>query len=189
MKVALLGDSHAKVTFRSLIPLLEKAGDSVVYERAENGWSLQRHIANGSIRRLRESKPDFIILSLGGNNRDTKADSYKSTVDTLLNMAKDIGAKVIWVGPTTSDTTIAPNTEKRHAWTHNFLSKYIPKRGGQYISIRELTKSGQTSDGVHYPYKFYSTEANHVNSKLKRPGKVPLLAVVSGVGLLMGLLL
>ena len=86
MKVALLGDSHAKVTFRSLIPLLKKAGDSVVYERAENGWSLKRHIANGSIRRLRESKPDFIILSLGGNNSDTKTDSYKGTVDTLLNI-------------------------------------------------------------------------------------------------------
>ena len=183
MKVGLLGDSHAKVTFRSLIPMLEKAGDTVVYDRAENGWSLEKHISNGSIRRLREANPDIIIISLGGNNKDTKVKSYKETVDTLLRMAKDIGAKVIWVGPTTSSTSIAPNTEKRHAWTHEFLSKYIPKHG-QYISIREMTKTGHTSDGVHFPYKFYHKVAEHVKKNMKRPnGKMPIVigAVVAGL--------
>jgi len=164
--IGLIGDSHAKVVFRTMKKILPEAGFETVYIRAENGWGLKKHIKEGTIQQLKNAKPKIIIASLGGNNHVMDGDRYKKTVDTHLALAKSMGSKVVWVGPTTSSTTQAPSTEKRHAWTHNFLQQYLPSKGIDYISIRDFTQFGQRKDGVHYKSSFYKTWAQMVTKKL-----------------------
>ena len=167
-KIALIGDSHAKSVFKTLEPLLYEKGFAVSYSRAENGWSLKKHISEGSLEKIKAAKPDTILVSLGGNNHVLNEAQYKTTVDKLITLAKNIGANIVWVGPTTSNPAVAPNTERRHAWTENFLSQYIPKHG-KYISMRAFTSQGQGKDGVHYPWKFYNKWARFVNKRVELP--------------------
>ena len=155
--IAMIGDSHAEVVFRSLQPLLEKKGFVFTFVYAKHGWSLKKHIEKGNLDRLKQARPKTILLSLGGNNQSLKEQDYKKTVDKIIDLAKSIGAKIIWVGPTTSDSQKAASTERRHAWTEQFLSKYISQHG-QYISVRDITKTGQGKDGVHYPISFYANK-------------------------------
>ena len=182
-RLALIGDSHAKIVFKTLVPLLETKKFKPVFVRAENGWSLKKHISKGSLEQIRKAKPQVILASLGGNNHDLKIGSYKRTVNDLIKLAKSIGAKIVWVGPTTSRVDKAPNTERRHAWTENFLSKYIPQHG-TYISMREFTKTGQGKDGVHYPFRFYKQWAQYVAERVDIPSSfiLPLIGV-SALGL------
>jgi len=183
--IALLGDSHAKVVFQTLKPLLIQKGFTPVFLRAENGWSLKKHIDNGSISAIRNINPDVILVSLGGNNMDMSAGKYKTTIDTLRRMAKDIKAKIVWVGPTTSSQS-APNTEKRHKITDGFLSKYIPTFG-KYISMRSVTNQGWGKDGVHYHPSFYKKWARYVADKVDLPVKKKFpLWVLPALGLAFG---
>jgi hypothetical protein len=194
-RVALIGDSHAKVVFRYMIPMLEGIGLKKVYSRAENGWSLKKHIQKGTLKEIRNARPEVILVSLGGNNQDTDSYGYKKVVDELLETANSIKATVVWVGPTTSNPNVARNTEKRHAWTHNFLSKYLPKRKVAYIDNRKFTAQGWKSDGVHYPMGFYKKWASRVAQYLpkaiqnKSKGKTLVWvgigsAIVIGLGLM-----
>ena len=98
-KIALIGDSHAKVVFRYLNKMLPDLGFDNVYTRAENGWSVKKHISKGTLPELKSANPDIILVSLGGNNQDMKEDRYLKTVDELLNTAKSIGIKVIGINP------------------------------------------------------------------------------------------
>ena len=179
MKLAMIGDSHAKVVFQTLQGLLEQKGFKPVFVRAENGWSLKKHIDQGSLESIKKAKPDTIVVSLGGNNQDTNASSYKATVDQLTSLADSIGADLFWVGPTTSDMGKAPNTEQRHAWTDSFLREYIPKHG-KYISMRAFTSTGQGQDGVHYSSSFYKKWADFVAKRIDLPSNMsfPIKALI-----------
>jgi hypothetical protein len=182
-KLSVIGDSHAKVVFKTLVPLLEAKGFQTVHRRAENGWSMKKHIREGTLDKVLMTKPDLILVSLGGNNHDLSQNSYKETIDRFLEVANRIGAKLVWVGPTTSDTGKAPNTEKRHAWTEQFLSKYIPKKG-KYISMRAFTAQGQGKDGVHYPWNFYKRWAQHVADRVDLPTNYVPIAIAGGMSLI-----
>jgi len=181
IRTALIGDSHAKVVFRTMEKLLPQTGFNPVYKKAENGWGLKKHIDRGLLPSLRQAKPEVIVVSLGGNNQRTKTAEYQETVDQLLSTAKDIGSRIIWVGPTTSDTSRAPSTEGRHEWTHQFLQKYLPSKGIDYISMRYFTQSGWNNDGVHYPSSKYKKWAEMVTQKMGelkeqlKPGVSPLM--------------
>lgn len=171
MKTALIGDSHAKVIFKTLVPLLKQAGFTPVYGKAQNGWSLKKHISQGTLAEMRRAKPDLIVVSLGGNNQDMKAQSYAQTVKSLVQMANNVGAQIIWFGPTTSNFGLAPNTEKRHKWTDQFLSQVVPKFG-TYISMREFTTGNWGKDGVHYSpsrYKEWARKAYSDILNMKQP--------------------
>ena len=187
----MIGDSHAKVVFRSLKDLLKQKGFSPAYVRAENGWSLKKHISKGSLEEIRKARPQTILVSLGGNNQNMTASSYKKTVDQLVNFAKSIGAELVWVGPTTSDSGKAPSTERRHAFTESFLKKYIPKHG-KYISMRAFTSSGQGKDGVHYGSSFYKRWAEFVAKRVDLPSNnfiIPLIGTtLLGLTAILGLI-
>jgi serine/threonine protein phosphatase PrpC len=184
--IALIGDSHAKVVFRYLEKILPSIGFKTVYKRAENGWSLKKHISKGTLSQLKSAKPQIILASLGGNNQDMKSASYQSTVDQLISVANSIGAQIVWVGPTTSNPSKAPNTEKRHKWTHNFLSSYLPSKSIFYIDNRGFTSSGWSKDGVHYNSSFYKKWAQRVAKYLPKipSGKdsIKKIAIWSGIG-------
>jgi hypothetical protein len=167
-KIALIGDSHARIVFSHLKKMLPGLGFDNVYTRAENGWSVKQHIKKGTLPELKASKPDVILVSLGGNNQDMKESSYIDTVNQLLNVAKDVGAQVIWVGPTTSNTSTAESTEKRHKRTHEILSSYLPTQSVYYIDNRSFTNGGWGKDGVHYSSSFYKKWAERVAKYLKQ---------------------
>lgn len=194
MKLAMIGDSHARVVFRTLQGLLEQKGFKPVFVKAENGWSLKKHIDQGSLESIKKAKPDTIVVSLGGNNHDMKTESYKNTVKQLTDLASSIGAELFWVGPTTSDVNKAPNTERRHAWTEQFLREYIPDHG-KYISMRAFTSSGHGKDGVHYGSSFYKKWADFVAKRVDLPSTIPfpvkalLGTTVLGVTTLVGLII
>jgi hypothetical protein len=189
IRTALIGDSHARVVFRTMEKLLPQAGFNPIYKKAENGWGLKKHIDRGLLPSLRQAKPEVILVSLGGNNQKTKTADYQKTVDQLLSTAKAIGSRIIWVGPTTSDTARAASTERRHEWTHQFLQKYLPSKGIDYINMRYFTQSGWKSDGVHYPSSKYKRWAEMVTQKMGelkeqlKPGVSPLM-IGAGVAVL-----
>lgn len=185
-KIALIGDSHAKVVFKYLVKMLPDLGFDNVYTRAENGWSVKQHIKKGTLPQLKAANPDVILVSLGGNNFDMSPSRYKNTVDQLLNTAKDIGAQVIWVGPTTSSSSKAAKTEKRHKKTHDMLASYLPKKSVYYIDNRSFTAGGWGKDGIHYPSSFYKKWAKRVAKYLNKiPAKSNLkkYAIFGGIGL------
>ena len=181
IRTALIGDSHAKVVFRTMEKILPQAGFNPIYKKAENGWGLKKHIDRGLLPSLQQAKPEIIVVSLGGNNHQTKTASYQKTVDKLLSTAKSMGSRIIWIGPTTSDTARAPNTERRHEWTHQFLQKYLPSKDIDYINMRYFTQSGWKNDGVHYPSAKYKRWAEMVTDKMGelkeslKPGMSPLM--------------
>lgn len=175
MKLSVIGDSHAKVVFKTLVPLLEAKGFKTVHRKAENGWSMAKHIREGTLEKLLRTKPDLILVSLGGNNHNLSTSSYQKTINKFLGVAKKIGATVVWVGPTTSDPAKAENTERRHAWTERFLSNYLPGKA-QYISMRNFTARGQGRDGVHYNSTFYKKWAQYVADKVRIPSNYLPLA-------------
>jgi len=184
-KIALIGDSHAKVVFSHLKKMLLSLGFDNVYTRAENGWSVKQHIKKGTLPELKASKPDVILVSLGGNNQDMKESRYIETVNQLLDVAKDVGAQVIWVGPTTSNPSKAASTEKRHKKTHEMLASYLPTQSVYYIDNRSFTAGGWGSDGVHYPSSFYKKWAQRVAKYLNKvPAKSNLkkYALFGGIG-------
>lgn len=182
-KTALIGDSHAKVVFRYLAKLLPRRGFPIVYRRAENGWSLKKHIREGTLDHLKRSRPDLILVSLGGNNQSLNSEKYAQTVNQLLNLAKSMGSRIVWVGPTASNPNVAPNTERRHRWTTNFLQQYLPARKAFFFDTREWTGSGWGKDGVHYPSAKYKAWAKIVSSRLRqirkqlKPPKAPLAKI------------
>lgn len=184
--IALIGDSHAKVVFSHLRKMLPSIGLDNVYERAENGWSLKKHISEGTLQKLKSAKPQIILVSLGGNNQDMNSSSYQSTVDQLISVANSIGSQIVWVGPTTSNKSIAANTEKRHKWTHEFLSSYLPTKSIFYIDNRDFTSSGWGKDGVHYSSSFYKKWAQRVAKYLPKipsgKGSIKKIAIWSGIG-------
>jgi hypothetical protein len=185
-KIALIGDSHAKVVFKHLVKMLPELGFDNVYTRAENGWSVKQHIKKGTLPQLKASKPDVVLVSLGGNNFDMSPSRYRQTVDKLLSATKDIGAQVIWVGPTTSSSSKATKTEKRHKKTHEMLAEYLPSKSVYYIDNRAFTAGGWGKDGVHYPSSFYKKWAQRVSKYLKQvPSKSNLkkYAIFGGIGL------
>ena len=167
-KTAMIGDSHAKVVFRYLSKNLARLGFPVVYQRAENGWSLKKHINQGSLQEIKRAKPDLIIVSLGGNNHTINSEKYAKTVNKLLNLAKSMGSAVVWVGPTASDPVKAASTERRHKWTTKFLKSYLPPRKVFFFDSREWTGGGWKKDGVHYPTSLYKNWAKIVSSRLRR---------------------
>ena len=63
LTIGLIGDSHAKVVFRTMKKNLPNAGFNPVYIRAENGWGLKKHIKEGTLDQLKEAKPQVILAS------------------------------------------------------------------------------------------------------------------------------
>ena len=185
-RIALIGDSHAKVVFRYLKKMLPELGFDNVYTKAENGWSVKQHIKKGTLPQLKKAKPEIILVSLGGNNQQMNSSKYISTINQLIKTAESIGANIVWVGPTTSNTQKAANTERRHKKTHQILSSYLPRKNIYYIDNRSFTAGGWAKDGVHYPSSFYKKWAQRVAKYLKKvpagKGSWKKYALWSGIG-------
>lgn len=199
MKIAIISDSHGWRLNPFLSQLLEADGHTVVETVYKNGWGAKKYTNDRvQLAHIIAANPDLIIVSLGGNNSNLDP-SYGSTIDDFLAAIEAGKRRVIWVGPATSDTSIAPSTARRHDWTADFLSGFLPNKGISFIDSRPVTLTGHRNDGVHFPESGYRVWADGVYPaiqdamKPKPPVKLdfPILpmAIIGGSALLLAIVL
>lgn len=106
------------------------------------------HLTPLLIDLIKEFRPNIIIISLGANLVKATAENIESEVKKICDIAKESGAKIIWVGPPNS------REDKKPASLQNFLYEHIQKIAIQYadfIDSRPYTKYPDSGkDGIHY---------------------------------------
>lgn len=186
MKLALIGDSHAEVVFPLLIPLLQKAGHTVVYQRAERGWSEASYNKVATLSSdLRQAGAQGAVVTLGGNNQALTAPAYQEAALRLLGALRAGGINTVWwVGPYTaiSDTASA---RTRHEATANLQAAFLPRLSGvSWLDGRPFSTSGHQKDGVHFTREAYSGFAREIARWIdQKPAGFPVVA--SGVALVL----
>jgi len=181
MKVALIGDSHTEIVFPALEESISAEGYDIVVSKARRGWSTKSHLNDDLENLLKESNPDVVVFSLGGNNHILNEEKYKAIIDDALAAAKKAGVKkVFWVGPAAA---LEERTEYRHLWTTQFLKKNLPK-SVSFIDSREFTTQGHAPDGVHFKRSQYMIWADKVGQyllKYKNIKEIILYASIGGI--------
>lgn len=93
-------------------------------------------------------KPNVIVISLGANLIKANAERIEKEVKDLSEIAKESGAKIIWVGP--PDGRESKKPESKQAFLYNHLEK-IASQYGTFIDSRPYTEYPETGgDGLHY---------------------------------------
>ena len=197
MRVALIGDSHSEATFPMLRQKLVAKGHDVVFQLSKRGWATYSFFDKGLLPQLRESNPQAVIVSLGGNNHRLNQDLYKGIVDEFLSKVGYPHVNIVWIGPFSSDPVKAPSTADRHEWTATFLRTYLPSNV-TFIDTRDISKSGYEPDGVHFTYKTYQKMVEDMEKMIlkglggswltKAKKAAPIGFFTSALGLLMYLL-
>ena len=122
---ALIGDSHSVVYFPLLQDKIEEQGDKVVSIFSNNGWTVKKYLDNNLEGELRRTKPNSLVISLGGNN-GLLTPAYGAIVDSLLTIADNLGIKnIYWVSPAYS---LNQEVNARHHWTSEYLKANLPKK-------------------------------------------------------------
>jgi hypothetical protein len=113
-RILMVGDSHTAGLFgKELQSLLRKTGAKV--RRVGKSKTAPRHWVRGSkyqntpaLRMLTTSfRPNVVLILLGANMRRGGKNDFKA-VQTLARIARESGAKVIWVGPPKQGNDISP---------------------------------------------------------------------------------
>ena len=166
MKVALIGDSHSQALFPRLRDSLTQQGYEVISMVSKPGWGAKRFVDEGLA--IVPAEAEGIVVSLGGNNHNLTSD-YGRQVDTFISSVGPT-KRIVWVGPATSDASIAPSVAQRHEWTADYLKDILPSRGIKFIDSRPFTKAGHREDGVHFTAAGYDLWAE----KIQKPVMVGL---------------
>ena len=171
MRYALIGDSHAQAVFPQLKNTLEQLGHTVVVSKPKAGWTLRNHLDDGLEAILAQSRPDVLVLSIGGNNSDLTS-RYQLVIDEVLRIVKDLGiSRVYWISPAWA---VRSDVQHRHEWTTNYLKSNLPKRV-RLIDIRPITRTGHRSDGVHFDSSTYTKWSNHVANEVLKINAITLI--------------
>lgn len=129
-------------------------GKSGYFARDEHGnidqpadWRTPRTTPNlNSI--INEYKPSVIMFSLGANLVGASPEAIRKQVETVCEIAKKAGCKVIWVGPPNSRPGVR-DPEARERLFKNL--REVAERYGTFVDSRTYTKYPETGgDGVHY---------------------------------------
>ncbi len=152
MKIALIGDSQSEV----LWPLVKKAmpNHEFVLTRTQRGWESWHYQKEGKLeQQLKDSRPDLVVIELGGNNFFVTEQKYRPYVDWILNAARQSGARhILWIGPATA--TKSPNKENKE-WTQAFQKRYLSEQPDvTWFDSFPHTQTGHV-DGVHFSMKTY----------------------------------
>jgi predicted chitinase/lysophospholipase L1-like esterase len=154
-RVLLLGDSHTVGEYgRSLESRLEADGRTV-HRHAMVGASATTHVA-GVGDQIRQSNPDSIVITLGGNFRGASQAQIRNQIDRLLGAIQESGsqANITWVGPPQRRA----DREDGGAELRRFdsmmateLERAAERRGmtARYVSSAPLTQY-DGPDGIHY---------------------------------------
>ena len=123
--------------------------------------------------------PDIIIVSLGGNNHYLSNEKYGEKIDQFLKLIEANKRRVVWISPFYATDE---GVQKRHLWTHNWLSENLPS-SIKYIDIMQYTPK-IASDGVHYPKSSYAQIVNSISDQLLQSLKssiIPKLLIAGAV--------
>ena len=153
MRIALVGDSHSQVLWPRLKTALEAAGHQVVLSEATPGWAESKYISSGSLPdKLKAAQPDLVVYELGGNNMSRIEADYRKGPETLVKLAKDVGASVVWFGPAAVDASKDSSTSIRHESTADMQSRILPALGVTWVDSRPFTVNSPNHqpDGVHF---------------------------------------
>lgn len=95
---------------------------------------------------IAKQRPDTIIVNLGANMRGASAQEIERQVSSLAKMAKESGARLIWVGPpkTREDMSNPSSVNRFNAAMRDAVAPY-----GTYLSSSEYTRYAG-GDGIHY---------------------------------------
>jgi len=171
-KVVIIGDSHVEALGPRLMRLLPGVGLQPLGYTARRGWSEARYKAAGDVRAFARAHgvPDVVVFSLGGNNQNFNATTYRGTVETLLTAARRAGAsQIVWVGPasgTPSVSAAAADAAARHQRTAELQATLMPTLGVHWVDSRPLTLGGNAPDGVHFTRTGYDTWATSLVHEL-----------------------
>jgi lysophospholipase L1-like esterase len=189
VRVALIGDSHSQAIWPRLSPLLISLGHDVVMERAEAGWSAKSYRDEGRLHlQLIEASPEIVIIELGANNFDF-SDSYLENLRYMVEAAKQAGArKVLWFGPATVDSKIAPEHSIGHIKTAEMQSSFLPSMKTKWFDSQPWTLRDHGSDGVHFTNAGYDSWTNHIFRSFQENSAALPIAVWIGGGSLLSLL-
>jgi len=97
---------------------------------------------------IRRSKPNIIMISLGANLIHSSGANIESQVHKIAQIAKESGAKIIWVGPPDGRESKKPSSKQDYLYEH--LQK-AASQYGDFIDSRPLTEYPEKGgDGLHY---------------------------------------
>ena len=162
MKVALIGDSHSQALFPRLRDSLTQQGYEVISMVSKPGWGAKRFVDEGLA--IVPAEAEGIVVSLGGNNHNLTSDYGRHIDDFIVSVG---GAKrIVWVGPATSDASIAPSVAQRHEWTADYLKGALPSRGIKFIDSRPFTETAHREDGVHFTASGYDHWADSIQKPI-----------------------
>lgn len=93
-------------------------------------------------------KPNVIIISLGANLIKASGEQIEKEVKILADIAKESGAKIIWVGPPDGRESVKPDSKQSFLYDH--LQK-VAQQYGTFLDSRPYTEYPATGgDGIHY---------------------------------------
>lgn len=155
-RVALVGDSHSQALFPRIRSVFETAGISVVLEESRPGWSLKKYLVDGLVGRLRAARPDFVVLSLGGNDRPQSLASYRAQVEGFLFDLGGMGVKrVLWNGPADTSAAAAKAVRDAHDTVRSNLQLILAEAHPEvtFFDAFPVTDYGHRDDGVHFTFE------------------------------------
>ena len=97
---------------------------------------------------IQQTQPNIIMISLGANLIQSNGENIESQVHKLAQIAKESGAKIIWVGPPDGRESKKPSSKQNQLYDHlqRAASQY-----GTFIDSRPLTEYPEKGgDGLHY---------------------------------------
>lgn len=93
-------------------------------------------------------KPNVIVISLGANLIKANSETIEKEVKKLADIAKESGAKIVWVGPPDGRESKKPTSKQ--SFLYENLQK-IAQQYGTFIDSRPYTEYPETGgDGLHY---------------------------------------
>ena len=164
MNIALIGDSHSQALFPRLRPVLEAAGHTIVHEVSNPGWGAKKFVNEGLASVPRGTQA--VIVSLGGNNQNLGQSYGEDVARFLISIGTD--KPIVWIGPATSEMTIAADTGQRHEWTADYLQGVLPSKGIKFIDARPFTMQHHRDDGVHFTHEGYDQWAQRIGPIILR---------------------
>ncbi len=100
---------------------------------------------------ISEFQPNIILISLGANLLGSNGKNIESEVRKIAEIAKQSGAKIVWVGPPDGRESKKPEEKQSDLYLH---LKKAASEYGTFVDSRPYTEYPDSGgDGVHYSGK------------------------------------
>jgi len=193
-RVTILGDSHMQGMLAPLTKRLEQDGHTLALGMGCPGKEMAFYlgtITSGMINYAKDygkcsfrdpsnllaslpktglellaaSKPDVVVVQLGGNNFDMNASSYAAKAGKIVRAAQEAGAqRVVWLGPPTA--TANPEKAAKNDATARIQQEALRSLDVPWIDLRPYSKTGHR-DGIHLSPSGYTALVDAILPSLR----------------------